>query len=389
MKRKPTVLFSGRDPGGVGHILALLQGFRDDGRFEVEVVASGVALAMLEQSGEHPRSFTMSSGLDYLESGQDTAPLIAAAKGLLDQMRANAVIASLSSFGVGIDEALVASCEAPSFVMQDFWGDVNMGLGVPADTYFVIDEYAAQLSRSRWGVKAISVGSPKHSRYQFIDVDLLRRESRRSLGVSDGQPVIGFFGQSSRIPGHEAAFKDLARAIAKMECQPLFLLREHGKFANDRHAHLDFANAIGLTTVDVTGKSTAETWLAACDVVVTCFSSCAYDHAYLSAYSSEPIGTTLYLLCNPDIQASAVELCGFLEPPNVTQGLGKVARDPASIGPLLEQGLTTLERDRYHTASKRLPKGNSPLRAITNTVAQTLGVPSHSRECLSSASHGA
>jgi len=348
------ILFACRDPGEAGHILALLKAFRENSRFTVELVASGVAFNMLRDCGESPRLFPLEIQLDYLEPAGDFTELITEARTLLEEVKPDAVFVSVSSLGVGVDEALLAACQVPSFAIQDFWGDINLGIGTPADVYFVLDEFAAQVSHSRWGVKTIPVGSPKHTRYQSLDVDLLRQETRSNLGVLAGRPVIGFFGQSSRIPGHEKAFSDLATAVSNMENRPLFLLRDHGKFPDDRHAHMKLLNGIGVAAVDVTNESTAETWLAACDVVVTCFSTCALDHAYLSAYAREPVGTVIYALCNPEILAFVSEMFGFPIFPTVEQGLGKVANDPASIAPLLEASLMQQERSAYHAASKRL-----------------------------------
>jgi len=369
MSRQANILFSSRDPGGVGHIVSLLDAFRQDPRFEVSLVASDPALSLLRQAGEFPRMFVFANCSDHIEVGEDPTRLLEAAGRLLAEVRPDAVFVSLSSFGVGIDEALLAATHVPRFAMQDFWGDVNLGLGVPADIYFVIDDFAACITRERWGVTALPVGSPKHDRYRSLDIDRLRNETRSSLGVGANRAVIGFFGQSSDIPGHEAAFEDLAQAASVMVDRPLFLLRDHAKFPADR---IDKLIQLGLAAVDVTSKSTVETWLAACDVAVTCFSSAALDHAFLSAYSRNPIGTALYLLSNPEIQAFVAEVCGFPAFPTVEQGLGKVAKDPGSVAPLLESALWETERRAYHAASKRLSKALS-LNRILDEVAREVG----------------
>lgn len=326
---------------------------------------------MLRVAGESPRSFAVEIHHDYLEACGDASQLIAKAQIVLDEVKPDAVFVALSTLGVGIDEALLAACQVPSFAIQDFWGDVNLGIGTPADVYFVLDEFAAQVSRERWSVNAIPVGSPKHTRYQFLDVDLLRQETRYKLGVGSDRPIIGFFGQSSGIPGHEAAFSDLVGAVSDLESWPLFLLRDHLKFPDDRHAHMKLLIETGLTAVDVTNESSAEDWLAACDVVVTCFSTCALDHAYLSAYARHPIGTVMYALCNPEIQAFVRELCGFLVFPTVRQGLGKVAKNTASIKPLLELSLANREVAAYHAASKQLSTTAS-LQRIVDTVMEAI-----------------
>ena len=374
MSRKPRILFSSRDPGGAGHISILLQAFRKDGRFEVDLVASGVALAMFQKLGESPRAFAFQDGRDHLQVGEVPTPLMDAARRLLEEARPDAVFTCLSTLGVGIDEALVAACQVPSFVMQDFWGDVNLGLGVPAGLYFVLDDYAARLTRERWGVDTVAVGSSKHSSYTALDVMALRHRARRSIAVSDDEKVIGYFGQSPDLPGQEAAFQDLVKAMGELKPQPLCLLREHPKFLDSRKEHVSLAHDAGLMVADVTGEPDVEGWLAACDVVTTHFSACALDHAYLSAYATRPIGTVLYLLSNQEIQEFAAEACGFPVFPTVDQGLGTVVKDTESIVPLLTSALREPERAAYFGASKGLQQWSNPCQAIVDTVFKTLSM---------------
>ncbi|MFQ5801312.1 MAG: hypothetical protein ACE5JQ_00260 [Candidatus Methylomirabilales bacterium] len=375
MTRKLRVLFSSRDPGGVGHILILLQAFRKDGRFDVYLAASGAALSMLRQTGELPRPFILADGRDHLEVGEDPTPLTDAARRLLDEVRPDAVFACLSSFGVGIDEALLAACKVPSFAMQDFWGDVNLGLGVPARLYFVLDDYALKLTKERWGVEAVAVGSPKHARYNALDVAALRHTARKSLGVNGDDKVVGFFGQSPDIPGHESAYQDLVRAMGELVPRPLLLLREHPKFVVLGRDHISLANRVGLKVADVTNDRDLEAWLAACDVVTTPFSACGLDHAYLSAYSQKPIGSVLYLMTNDEIRAFSQDVSGMKQFPIVERGLGKVAGAPEEVSLWLRDALYGESVTAYFEASKSLRTGEDPSRIIVETVGQRLSIP--------------
>lgn len=328
---------------------------------------------MLRKEGESPTPFTFAEGRDYVNDGQDPAPLLEAAQRLLSEVKPHAVLASLSSGGAGIDEALLAVAHVPTFAMQDIWGDVNLGLGIPASLYLVADEYAVRLTEQRWGVRTIAVGSPKHSLYRSLDVASLRRMGRRSLRVSDGQKVVGFFGQSPAIPGHEAAFEDLIGAMTAVEPQPKLLLREHPKYPDLRRQHTSQARAQGLIVSDVTGDLDAETWLAACDVVTTPFSVCGLDHAYLSAYSPEPIGSVLYLMTNEDLQTFVEDFSGSTRLPIVDQGLGQVAETQADVLPLLLEALGEKYVAGYFTASKDLPKGD-PCRVVIARITHALSL---------------
>ena len=334
MRDRFRLIFSVRDPGGVGHILALLDEFRIDGRFEVVLVAGDPACELLRRAGEDPHRFSAA-----VSEPQVAADALAEARALLGNLKPDAILVSLSSFGVGVDEALLAVSDVPSFAMQDFWGDVNLGLGKPADLYFVMDEFAERLTRSKWGVEAMAVGSPKHARYSRLDIQGLRVRGRQQVGVGVSAKVVGFFGQSPEIPGHEQAFADLIACLARMAAKPMLLLREHPKFPGLSRQHWNIASDAGLEVRDVSGSGPVEQWLAVCDVVATPFSACGLDHAYLSAFSTEPIGSVVYLMTTPEIRTFAVEEAGMDRFPIVAEGMGVVAESAEEASRCLDSSL--------------------------------------------------
>ena len=371
MSTKRRVLISARDPGAAGSVGPLAEAFRGDGGMDVEIAASGEALRLLRTQGESPIAFTFDDGRDCVQIGEDPSHLLDEARGLIESTRPDAVLVSLSTFGVGLDEALLAVAQGPTFAMQDFWGDANLGLGVAAGLYFALDEYAAHLTKDRWDLEALPVGSPKHMSYADLDVVKTRDKARRTLGADLDERIVGYFGQSPAIPGVEAAFRDLVGAVEILEPQPTVLLREHPKSQDVREQHAALLQERGLTVADVTGISFAESWLVACDVVTTTLSLCGLDHAYLSPYSPQPIGSVLYLMTNEEIRAYAQQSCGLPHLPTVNQGLGRVATEPARLAEQLEQALGSVERKSYFEASKRLGKAD-PCGTIIATVTSAL-----------------
>lgn len=373
MNQKYRILFSARDPAAVGHTISLLKAFRNDDRFKVFLAASGAALAMLRQVGEAPREISFLDKRDHVRIGENASPLIKAASDLINEVNPDIVFTSISSFGVGIDEALLATARVPTFAMQDFWGDVNLGLKIPAKTYFVIDDHAEKLTVERWGVRAIAVGSPKHALYERINIPILRQNTRTALGVKDTTKVIGFFGQSPEIPGHEAAFEDFIRALRLMQQNVLLLIREHPKFGVHKESHIALAKRFGLDVVDVTDGPNVEPYLSACDLVVTCFSLCGLDHAYLSAYSSVPLGSALFLLSNEGIRRFALDVCGSIHFPTVKKGMGQIAESPSDILEKIKQALSNEHVRSYFEASKLLHREN-PSETIIKTTERVLSI---------------
>lgn len=328
------VLLAARDPGAAGQLAPLAAALAAD---------PGVTLTVAPDDFGH------------VPPGGDPAPLVARARALLEAVDPDVVVTGISSLGVGIDEALHAAAGGrPTFAVQDYPGDANAIDGAYAGHYFVRDEAAARLTRERFGVGATPIGSLRHAAYARLDVPALRRETRARIGAG-ARAVVGFFAQPPEIPGHEAAFDHAAAALAARAPAPLVLLRGHPKAPEASRRYARALGAAGLETVDA-GAGAVEPWLAACDVVTTCFSHCTMDFAFLSAFSPEPLGTTLFLLTTPEARRFVSEYTGLSEPDGVAAGLGRVAASAPEVAPLLDAQLGEEARRAYHAAARRLPR---------------------------------
>lgn len=355
------VLFSARDPGSAAQARALLPALRAEPGITVTVAASGPAFELLESVGTQPIRFSLPDGSVDVPAGADPTGLLEAADALLAQVDPDVVVVGVSSLGVGLDEALLARAGSrPTFGLQDYPGDANAIGGTLADTYFVRDEDAARLTRQRFGVAAVPVGSLKHAPYAELDVPRVRAEARERIGASASQPVLGFFAQPPAIPGHEAAFGHLVAALRQLSVKPLALVREHPKFRGEREQRTRALLAAGVTVFDATDGSAPEPWLAACDVLTTCFSHSSMDYAFLSAWSPEPIGSVLFLLTAEETRHFMRESVGMPLPDGVTAGIGRVAERPEEVGPLLARAFGEVERAAYHEACQRLPREARP-----------------------------
>lgn len=349
------VLLSARDPGSAAQVRAVTPALRAAG-FDVVVVASPPAFEMLAAAGERPRRFALPDGRSHLPADANPATLLAEGDRLLATIDPDVIVTGISSLGVGIDEALLAcAASRPTFALQDYPGDANAIGRAYASTYFVRDEPAAALTAGRFGVHAVPVGSIRHAAYARLDVTKLREESRQAAGAEATCAVVGFFGQPPEIPGHETAFTDLVTALARRKPEPLVILVEHPKALDQRRAHRAALATAGLRVHDASGAAAVEPWLAACDVVATCYSHCTIDHAFLNAVSAEPLGTALFVMTAPETWRFLREHGGLDTPDGVERGLGRVARTADDLGPLLDELLSDTARRAYHAVCRHLP----------------------------------
>ncbi len=367
--RRARLLLSARDPAGAAQVRAVLPALRASHRFTVHVVASEPALDILDAAGESPVAFALADGTTHVAPDADPAPLLAAGARLVRELEPDALLVGVSSLGRGLDEALLASAgDRPTFALQDYPGDANAIGSAHAGLYFVRDDAAARLTRTRFGVSAHPVGSLRHAAYAALEVPALRAATRAQLGVRDGRPVVGFFAQPAAIPGQAAAFEHLVAALTAVAPRALVVLREHPKSLEQARHHLAALRAAGLEAHDASLAVAAEPWLAACDVVTTCFSHTSMDYAFLSAHSETPLGAVLFLLSAPETR-EFMRRAGVLTPDGVEAGLGLSAGTPAEVTSFLAAALGEDTRRAYHAASLRLP-ARASIETIVRMVAE-------------------
>jgi hypothetical protein len=367
--RAVRVLISARDPGGAAQMRVLGPFLRADPRLDVTVAASGPAFDLLEAAGERPIRFALPDGSTHVPGGGDPSALLEAAGALMAAVDPDVLLVGISSLGVGLDEALLARAAGrPTFALQDYPGDANAVGRAYASTYLVRDEAAARLTRERFGVATVAVGSLRHAAYAGLDVAGLRARTRERVGARPDQPVLGFFAQPAEIPGHEAAFTHLVAALAGRRIAPVVLLREHPKLPESFDRHAAALRGVGVTVKDASAGD-VEAWLSACDVVATAFSHCSMDYAFLGAWSREPLGAVLFLLTSEEIRRFMREYTGLARPDGVDAGLGLVAERPEEVEPLLVRALSPEARARFHEASRRLPR-EARLDLIATAIAE-------------------
>lgn len=365
----PRLLLTCRDPGCAGHLAAIWRHLDAHGWEDKHVVVSGAAASILVGEGLPVEPFALPSGADTCGSMDDGGPLLDAVGSLLEQVRPEVALTMLSSEEAGIDEAVAALATCPKLCLQDYWGDVNMRLGVASDMYLVLDKAAAELTAERFGLQVAIVGSPKHDAYREMDILALRDTARKRIGAAGEERVIGWFAQTPSIPGHDDAFGSLVKATASLSGRPLLLVRGHPKYTKASLDYVEQARESGLAVFDATGMDSAELWLCGCDVVCTAYSTCGLDHAYLSAFSPEPIGVVVYLASTPQLEAHIRQTLGEPVPMPVSIGLGEYAGPMSNLSQVLRRALAQEEVRRYHRTTKVLERGDSCARVMRQLLA--------------------
>lgn len=360
MKSPPfKLLLSARDPGAWGNIAVLCCLFSGDRDFCYEVAASGIASQRLQERGIEHHKVMLDQGGDHVATKEESSGLIAEAQRLINEIQPDLIITSISSIGAGIDEALIVASRVPVLTLQDFWGDVNTVLGKNADQYLVLDQFAARLTEKRHNVPTSVTGLPKYLEYRSLDAYDLKREIRKRLGLAETRKLIGWFGQSPDVPGHESVFQKFLRAVARLPDGYDLLLKEHPKFDVLKQEHIREAKLLDISLVFPEPHESTEGLLAGCDLVVTPFSLCGLDHAVLSSMSSAPIGSVVYLMCNPEIRDFAQTTCGMISFPIVEHagaGICIESDDIVLLADIFQESASGKSAQSYHRCCHQIVK---------------------------------
>lgn len=330
----PRILVSASD-AAAADVMIVVAGALRNAQLEHRIVAGEPAYTRMRSAGvdahffPHPRA-----GKSQMTSHRT---LISAANEIIEDYRPDAILVGLSGPDVGIDEALVAASQGkvPSYAVQDFWGDVNESLSARPRVYFVVDEFASEITRRRTQAGVEVVGSVRYAGYDGLDVVGIRRAARAGLGVDDDVVVVGLFTQPLwHVDGYARQFEMLIESLRSLSRRCVLGIRRHPRDSAESVELLErHASRNRVPTVDMSAL-TIEAALSACDAVVSAFSSVATDVCYLQRAADGPLGVPLLLLLEPGVQSLFERQCGFDTHPLVQSGLAMEVRDAGDLPPI-------------------------------------------------------
>jgi len=350
------LLLTARDVAAALHLVEVARAGVNDPRFEVVVVAQEPAAKHFARAGLPVR--TVAWPTIKSADAPEAAALRAAARDLLDDVAPDVVLTGLSTpFDASLDEAILAEARVPTALYQDFWGEQNLMLGRGADHILAIDDQAAERNQARFGHSSIVVGSARHAAYASLDIDACRTRARRAIGASEDERIVGFFGQAlHRLPGYARTIERFIDAFADQGGGVRLLFRPHPRedAADRQKTSAMFARA-GLDAVPAT-EGPVEDAIAATDVVVSLFSICTFDTAYLNRFAARPLAVPMSLLFDEEIAAYCRQHGNYIDFAHHTQGLVKPVYDAAMLPAQLGEALTpAAKREVWENAHRHLP----------------------------------
>lgn len=343
-----------RDVAAALHLVEIYRAARSGGEVEIEVFTQMPATEYFRRAGCEGGSLDI--GIARTRQDPQADVLLEAARRMIDRVRPDAVLCGLSTpRDGGIDEAVLATFDGPSFVFQDFWGEANGFFGKKADVYLALDAEGVRLTQQRHDIEAIEVGSPRHSAYVNLNVFEMRERMRKKMPFAEKSVVYGYFGQALHfLNGYRRTVDAWVDAVRRQPADAIVMYRPHPREQReDVSWTIDRFTAAGLRVV-VLDKDPVEYALLSCDVVCSAFSNCTYDAAYLSRFSSAPLFTPISLFFDEEVILYFKDMLKLEEFPYIKGGLVLPVHDVASLSDILARASTASEKQSYWSAAQKL-----------------------------------
>ena len=211
-------------------------------------------------------------------------------------------LACCSGPDVSIDEVLIyrAKGRIRSFLIQDFWGDVNLGLGVTADTIFVTDVTALELTKKKVNANIVVTGPLK----QIVDEHefLIKPQIERSRDDSSRILIVGM-STVWDAPGYRENIESILCALRSIELSDQIVYRPHPLEGKKHFKELDEIFAAAELEVTWDRDSNIFDSILRTDLLITAYSSVGFDAILYGSLYSRDVANVIYWLHNPDLYA--------------------------------------------------------------------------------------
>ncbi|WP_367606895.1 hypothetical protein [Legionella sp. W05-934-2] len=277
---------------------------------------------------------------------------------LIKEISPDVILCGLSTPGDGgIDEAIIfaAKNKIPTFVMQDFWGEVNDFFGHCADFYLCLSDHAKFLSEQKYNCEGIVIGSPRHAWYGDADLFSKKLSLRHQYDLGHDDEVIGLFGQSlHHIPGYSRTILNFLNSLNHKKDELVLLYRPHPRETeSQRQKSIAMLEESNLTYV-ITENDKVEHSLLMSDVVVSILSNCLYDSCYLNFFSEVPLITPVALCYEEDLLRHLNNFSMISSSPYKSHNLAKIYDESAPDAKTIDYLLSEDCKRELWLSSKKL-----------------------------------
>jgi len=269
-----------------------------------------------------------------------------------------AVLTGVSAPGPSLEEAVTHAARRvgiPVIAFQDYWGCGHDDPHAIPDMWLVLDDEAARLTRAQYPHARIEVvGSPRHDALVLRDLPGLQPHwaPRRMPG---GPALVMFAGQPLwHLPAYETTLRDTARVLATRGQSVTVRYAPHPA-ETDCRPHVEQVFGDEGISVQILPMQDVIATLCDIDVLITAFSSCAWDLLQLHRHEGLSPAVPVCAMWDPQIQQAHAAYAGGHRTVPYRALLGELlvtSQDDldAVIGAALEPGMRDILAARIRSA---------------------------------------
>ncbi len=265
-------------------------------------------------------------------------------KGFLNKGHFDAAMVGLSTPGTGgIDEAIVKIANFPTFLIQDYWGDLNLFFNSYPTYVLSNDQHGVQVTKKRFEIDAFNLGSVRHIPYVKLTTANKKPDGPTYCWLDQPlEPLQSYF----RLFEQWTAFLEV-------ETSATLQIRLHPSSSVDRKKQ--FIETLKSKSIQwkFSDLEPIEETIFKSDIVCSVLSNGNMDAAYINHFADQPVCLPVHLLIDHDLNEQIGDLAKQSDQPIEALGVGVVCRNWESWHDLQKQWKVSL--NDVFEAAKNLP----------------------------------
>jgi hypothetical protein len=352
MKNKIKLIVTVRDVSSANDLSCILPCLINHDQFNVRVFAQEPAYTILKNI------LNSDISVDFIGSVDDLGHEII--ENLVNKVflsfKPDCILTGISGPDYGIDEIALGVCSSydsiNTFSIQSYWGDLNNACGSIADTIFVLDDFASELTKERHAAcNTVITGSWKSNLYNQIDITKERSKFKLHNFNNNSGRLVALFGQ----PLFEYEwYRDTLELFIKFASEinpPLEIIyKPHPKEKGESISWT--INKLSNSSIEFSTQERINTLklLAVTDMAVSLFSTVGYDLQNLLQKSEIPFSLPMYLFFNKDFKRWYFDNCRLSKIPLSDKEMSIVVENSNHLKQNIENALSFSTKERCYSA---------------------------------------
>ncbi len=271
----------------------------------------------------------------------------------------NLILTGISGPDYGVDEICIQLSKElnlrNTFSLQSYWGDINTHFKEKPNNFFVIDKYAADITRERSPQSKIFITGNQQSK-NWIDHNWVesRKNFKDKFGLDENKKIITFFSQPlCRYSFYWDTIINFLCILSKEFKEYTLIVKAHPKDENTFESKISqLCNSLNIDFIFLKEENILEL-ISASNLTVSLYSTACYTSQIMLSKSIKPFTIPVYLFFNEEFKKFYRKTCFFYEIPMSNKNKSVIINSVDNIEKLLKLSLNTNFRIECHNSIKK------------------------------------